>query len=112
MKNVENKKMSIAIEQFDEATKSIVIVNAETNYFEVFYESCKRPAQKEGGYSWEMIEKINRVKKVYEDSKTKVGEKIKVEDADFEFIKERVLSNTWSTFDESLLELKKYLEKL
>lgn len=112
MKNVENKKMTVAVEQYDEATKSIVTVNAETTYFEVFYESCKRPAQKEGGFTWEMIEKINRIKKVYETAKTKVGEKIKVEDADFEFIKERVLSNTWSTFDENLLDLKNYIEKL
>jgi hypothetical protein len=112
MKNIENKKINLTIEQYDEKTKSLVGMDFQTNYFDLFYECCKRPMQKGGGYTWEAIEKINRVKEICKKAQNNVGEIVEVEDADFNFIKERVLSNTWSTFDSSLLDLKNYLEKI
>jgi hypothetical protein len=110
MKKVENKKISFLVEQFDQ-TKGMVEIPVETTYIELMFNTCKRPEQ--GGYSWEMIEKIGRVKDIYENNKTKIGETIDIEDADFAFMKERFLSNnSWMTYDKNLVEMKKYIESI
>ena len=110
MKKLENKKISFLVEQFDQA-KGMVEIPVETTYLELIFNTCKRPEQ--NGYSWEMIEKISRVKELFEKNKDKVGETIDVEDADFSFMEERFLSNnSWMTYDKNLVEMKKYIESI
>ena len=109
MKTVNNKKITLELEQM--TPEGVANVPAETTYFELIFACCKRP--EEGGYSWDMIEKIGRIKTLFDKAVTQPGADIDVEDADFEFLKERVLTNrTWVTFDLKLLEFKKYLESL
>ena len=110
MKKLENKKLSFKVEQFN--GKEIVETSVETTCIDVLYNPSKRAAS-ERGYSWDLIEKITRVKDLYEENKDKIGETIMIEDADFLFMKERFLTNnSWTTFDKSLLEMKKYIESL
>lgn len=107
-KKVENKKITISFERLGQ--NGVEQVPVETSYFELIYGACKRPSNPQAGYSWEDIEKINRVKEYYESSKD--AQEVSVEDADISFIIERVKSNTWNTFDKTLLDFKKYIDKL
>ena len=107
-KKVENKKITISFERLGQ--NGVEQVPVETSYFELIYGACKRPSNPQAGYSWEDIEKINRVKEYYESSKD--AQEVSVEDADISFIVERVKSNTWNTFDKTLLDFKKYIDKL
>ena len=110
MKKLENKKISFVIEQFDQ-TKGMVEMGIESTYLEIIFNTCKRPEQ--NGYSWELMEKISRIKEIHEKNKDKIGETIDVEDSDFTFMKERFLSNnTWMTYDKNLIEMKKYIESI
>lgn len=107
MKKVLNKTITLQVEQGQE------LLTVETTYFELIFGCCKRP--EEGGYSWDMIEKISRIKTLADKAKdlSYKDTEIDVEDADFDFIKQRVMSNkSWVTFDSGLLEFKKYLETL
>ena len=62
-KKVENKKIAISIDRYvDSELKEI---SFETTYFELIYGACKRPTDPQSGFSWEDIEKINRVKNYY-----------------------------------------------
>lgn len=107
MKKINNKTITLEIEQMTQ--EGLVIVPIQTTYFELIFGCCKRA--EEGGYSWDMIEKIGRVKVLADKAKEIPNADIDIEDADFEFIKERVMSNkSWVTFDLGLLEFKKYLE--
>lgn len=107
-KKVENKKITITFERVGQ--NGIEQLPVETTYFELIYGACKRPSNPQSGYSWDDIEKINRVKEYYEGSKD--AQEVSVEDADINFIVERVKSNTWNTFDKTLLDFKKYIDKL
>lgn len=107
-KKVENKKVIITFEQY--TAKGIQEVQTETNYFELIYGACKRPSNPQSGYSWDDIEKINRVKDYYEQSKG--VDVVSIEDADVDFIVERVKTNTWNTFDKNLLDFKKYIDSI
>ena len=107
-KKVENKKITISFERVGQ--NGLEELPVETTYFELIYGACKRPSNPQSGYSWDDIEKINRVKEYFEKSKD--TKDVSVEDADISFIVERVKSNTWNTFDKTLLDLKKYIDKL
>ena len=107
-KKVENKKIAIAIETFvDGAIKEIEL---QTTYFELIYGACKRPSDPQSGFTWDDIEKINRVKDYYDAAKEK--DEVSVEDADINFIVSRVKSNKWNSIDKKLLDFKKYIESL
>ena len=107
-KKVENKKIAISIDRYvDSELKEI---SFETTYFELIYGACKRPTDPQSGFSWEDIEKINRVKNYYEESKEK--EEVLVEDADISFIVNRIKTNKWNSIDVKLLDFKKYIEGL
>lgn len=107
-KKVENKKITISFERVGQ--NGLEELPVETTYFELIYGACKRPSNPQSGYSWDDIEKINRVKEYFEKSKD--AQEVSVEDADISFIVERVKSNTWNTFDKTLLDFKKYIDKL
>ena len=107
-KKVENKKITISFERVGQ--NGLEELPVETTYFELIYNACKRPSNPQSGYSWDDIEKINRVKEYFEKSKD--TKDVSVEDADISFIIERVKSNTWNTFDKTLLDFKKYIDKL
>lgn len=107
-KKVENKKITISFERVGQ--NGLEELPVETTYFELIYGACKRPSNPQSGYSWDDIEKINRVKDYFEKSKD--AQEVSVEDADISFIVERVKSNTWNTFDKTLLDFKKYIDKL
>lgn len=107
MKKIENKKVKIAVEQWNHV-KGSYEVELETSYMDLIMGACKRPSNPQLGYSWDDIEKINRIKKLHEDN----SEVINVEDSDFQFIIDRVRTNSWTSIDENLLEFKKYLETL
>ena len=107
-KKVENKKITISFERVGQT--GLEELPVETTYFELIYGACKRPSNPQSGYSWDDIEKINRVKEYFEKSKD--TKDVSVEDADISFIVERVKSNTWNTFDKTLLDFKKYIDKL
>lgn len=107
-KQVENKKIALSIETFVEGT--IKEISLETTYFELIYGACKRPSDPQSGFTWDDIEKINRVKEYYDNSKEK--EDVMVDDADINFIISRVKSNKWNSIDKKLLDFKKYLESL
>jgi hypothetical protein len=107
-KKVENKKITISFERVGQ--NGLEELPVETTYFELIYGACKRPSNPQSGYSWDDIEKINRVKEYFEKSKD--TKDVSVEDADISFIVERVKSNTWNTFDKTLLDFKKYIDKL
>jgi hypothetical protein len=110
MKKLENKKISFIVEQYDSTTKQVVQVPVTTSYLELLFNCSKMPV--EGGYSWELIEKINRVKSIYDANKENF-DVIDVEDADFEFMKNKFISNNfWTSYDINLLEMKKYIESL
>ena len=110
MKQLDNKKISFIVEQFDKEKGILVNVTVETTYLELIFNTCKRPV--EGGYNWELIERISRIKDIYEKNKDN-NEMIAIEDADFSFMKERFLSNNnWTTFDKNLIEMKKYIETI
>lgn len=107
-KKVENKKITISFERVGQ--NGLEELPVETTYFELIYGACKKPSNPQSGYSWDDIEKINRVKEYFEKSKN--TKDVSVEDADISFIVERVKSNTWNTFDKTLLDFKKYIDKL
>ena len=107
-KKVENKKITISFERVGQ--NGLEELPVETTYFKLIYGACKRPSNPQSGYSWDDIEKINRVKEYFEKSKD--AQEVSVEDADISFIVERVKSNTWNTFDKTLLDFKKYIDKL
>jgi hypothetical protein len=107
-KKVENKKITISFERVGQ--NGLEELPVETTYFELIYGACKRPSNPQSGYSWDDIEKINRVKDYFDKSKD--VKEVSVEDADISFIVERVKTNTWNTFDKNLLDFKKYIEKL
>ncbi len=107
-KKVENKKIAISIEGYaDGALKEISL---ETTYFELIYGACKRPSDPQSGFTWDDIEKINRIREYYE--KSKEANTVSVEDADIDFIISRVKSNKWNSIDVKLLDFKKYIEAL
>lgn len=108
-KKVENRKVVISIEQFV-PLKGLQDVETETTYFELIYGACKRPSDPQSGYTWDDIEKINRIKEYYEKSKD--NSEINVEDADYEFIMSRIKTNKWNTIDKNLLDFKKYMENI
>lgn len=113
-KKVENKKITISFERLGQ--NGIEEMPVETTYFELIYGACKRPSDPKSGYSWDDIEKINRIKEYYDkiekskDEKSK--ESVMVEDADIDFIIQRVATNNWNTFDKNLLDFKKYIDNL
>ena len=107
-KKVENKKITISFERVGQ--NGLEELPVETTYFELIYGACKRPSNPQSGYSWDDIEKINRVKEYFEKSKD--TKDVSVEDADISFIVERVKSNPCNTFDKTLLDFKKYIDKL
>lgn len=107
-KKVENKKITISFERLGQ--NGIEEMPLETTYFELIYGACKRPSNPQSGYSWDDIEKINRVKDYYEQSKG--VDVVSIEDADVDFIVERVKTNTWNTFDKNLLHFKKYIDSI
>lgn len=80
MKNLHNKKISFMVEQFDSKINSRVEAMINTSYLELLFNTCKRPT--ENGYSWDLIEKISRIKDLYEANKSNEGI-IQIEDADF-----------------------------
>ena len=110
MKKLENKNIEFVVEQYDATAKQVIQVPIKTTYLELLFNCCKMPV--EGGYSWDLIEKINRVKLTFDSNKENFGI-VDIEDADFEFMKSKFLSNNfWTSYDINLLEMKKYIESL
>ena len=107
-KTIENKKVTISFERLGQS--GVEEVGVDTTYFELIFNSCKKPNNQQEGYSWDEIEKINRIKEYYLQSK--MVESISVEDADISFIVDKVSKKNWASFDKNLLEFKKYIEKL
>lgn len=108
-KTIENKKVTIKIEGLSESG-ALKEISTDATYMELIYVACKRPTNPQGGFTWDDIEKINRIKDYYEKSKNETV--VSVEDADLIFIIDRVKTNTWNSFDVTLLDFKKYIESL
>lgn len=92
MKVLENKKVSIG--------------NVEMTYVELIASQIKStPAE---GFTYEVMEKIMRVD-AFLDKKL---EKIELEDADFDFIKEKISKATWAIYDTQIVDMVKYIKSL
>lgn len=107
-KKVENKKIALLIDGYADGV--LKEISLETTYFELIYGACKRPSDPQSGFTWDDIENINRVKDYYDASKDK--DIISIDDADLNFIIERVKTNKWNSMDKKLLDFKKYIEGL
>lgn len=110
MKKLENKTITLKVDRYITETKQIVEEEISQTYMELIFSSCNRPSNPHGGYTWDDIEKISRIENYLKKSKD--ADFIEIEDADFDFIKSRILTNIWGTADRRLLDFKKDLENI
>lgn len=107
MKTIQNKTITYIGKGPDEHFIKIVDIPTETDYFKLILESCS--IQKQGGFSYEELKKINRVDNVLKDSDKLAAQ---FEDADFEFIKECVGKRTWNLPDIQFADFVDYIKEI
>lgn len=110
MKKLENKTILLKIDKYIHETRELVEEKVSQTYMELIFGACNRPTNPQGGYTWNDIEKISRIEKYSKDAKP--DDIIEIEDADFDFIKSRIMSNVWGTSDSKLLEFKNDLDSI
>lgn len=110
-KKIENRKVTLEVEQ-NVKGQGLIDVKIEATYFELIFGACKRPSDPRAGYTWDDIEKINRVKSLYDKSKEEGVTEVECEDSDYDFIMDRVETNTWATISHEILEFRTYLKNL
>lgn len=118
MKTIKNTETSLALPAYD-PEKGMIEKPVPVKYWDLIWGAVKRDRTQQTqqgpmprGFSWDEIEKINRVKKYHTTIDGKVNAAVDVETQDYEFIMECIRDNSWNTFDNNLIEFKKYLTNL
>lgn len=86
--------------------KQIQILNQTQQYKDLIM-SCITITPKEG-FNYQLNKKIERVEKVLEGNKPKFD----IEDADFEFLKSKVMEMSWAIYDRQLTAFQDYINSL
>ncbi len=86
--------------------KTIIIQGKETTYAKLISEHIQVAPQ--GGLTYDLMCKISRVLPTLE----KGGEAIELEDADFEFVKEKITNAVWGFYSEEFKNLVDYIKSL
>lgn len=109
MVTIENKKITIGIDGFNEKNEKTTFP-LELSYGKLILDCSDRGSNSQTGFTTEDIRKISKVEKVI---KTHENEnKIKMEDADFEFVKEKVRTMTWKYRKMELVDFVDYIKSL
>jgi len=86
--------------------KTISLQGSDISYADLMKEQLK-VAPKEG-FSYELMSKIGRVLPKLEAN----GKKIELEDADFEFLKEKIVTATWGMYSPEFVKMIDYIKSL
>ena len=108
MKSIENKKLTYVTKEVNQQAMRLVEVTNNSTYFELIYGACNRPTNPQGGFTYEEIKSIDRVKNALKSDL----ESADVEDADFEFIKNRVSTNHWTSSSIEIADFIDYIKDI
>lgn len=109
MVTIQNKKITIEVEGIDGENKPVT-VPIELTYGKLILDCSDRASNPQTGFSTDEIRKINKIEKVVKTHEDK--EHLKFEDADFEFLKEKVSTMTWRFRKTELVEFVDYIKSL
>lgn len=109
MVTIENKKITIGVEGLNEENK-LITFPLELNYGKLIMDCSDRASNPQAGFTTDDIRKITKVEKVIKTHEEQ--EQIKMEDADFEFVKERVSTMNWKFRKIELVEFVDYIKSL
>ena len=109
MVTIENKKFTIQVDAINEKNESIIFP-LEINYGKLIMDCSDKASNPQTGFTTEDIRRITKVEKVINTYKDK--EQIKMEDADFELVKERVSKMTWKFRKIEFVEFVDYIKSL
>ena len=86
--------------------KEIAILNTTQTYKDLIM-SCVTTIPKDG-FNYQLNKKIERIEKALEGDKPKYD----IEDADFEFLKSKVMEMSWAIYDKKLTAFQDYINSL
>lgn len=100
MKTILNKKIKVTTSN-DEGT-------VDMTYAELIDTCIKYVSPNSGGLTYPIMKSIGRVEPLL----VKEKETIELEDADFAFVKSKVISMTWAFYSKEFLEFQEYIESV
>lgn len=109
MKTIENKKISITVKVMSADNQSVVDSVQELTYSKLISECCNKASDPKAGFSYNDIKSIDRVKTALAAEKDGL---IDFEDADYEFVKDKVINERWLIADMQFIEFVDYIKDL
>lgn len=109
MKTVTNKKISFVTQTLNESKTDLVDTIKELDYASLIETCCNKASNPQVGFTYDEIKSIDRVKKAIKNKKEEV---IEFEDADFDFVKKQVSTQTWTFAEIQLVEFMDYIKDL
>lgn len=100
MKNIENKGLELNVPELKQPIK--------TTYFQLILDQVK--ATPKEGFSYDLMKKVSRVDLLLD--KAIVWAEVPVEDADLEFIKEKINGAQWAFYAPEIIEFMEYIKAL
>lgn len=86
--------------------KLVTVNGKDVTYADLTKEHLKAAPQ--GGFTYDLMAKVGRVLPKLEAG----GETIELEDADFEFLKEKITTTTWAFYDVEFVKMIDYIKSL
>jgi len=108
MKTIENKKITYVTKEVNRALMTLEDFTHESCYFDLIYGACNRPSTAQSGFTYEEIKSIDRVKNALKPD----SDSAEIEDADFEFAKNRISTNHWTSSSVSIADFIDYIKDL
>lgn len=111
MKTIENKKIAVAKESIImDQGKIVSDTKSDSISYAELIDICIKVSPP-GGLSYDAMKKISRVEPGVGKENRDV-EVIELEDADFDFVKEKVKSMTWAFYHKEFVNFQEYIEQL
>jgi len=107
MKSIKNKTITFLTDVFI-PKEGFVQKPLEKKYSEIIFDHCKTPNNPEKGFSYEEIKQITRIETVCDKTK----ESLEVEDADLDFIKNKIKKANWGFYDKNIIDFVEYIINL
>jgi hypothetical protein len=110
MKIIENKTITIKVETISSEGK-LQMVDVIQTYAQLIFTACKRPGRTDQGYSYDELKSIGRIDEITCGGNTTIVS-LELEDMDFTFVKDRVITMSWNVYDKELISFVDYIKDI